>query len=334
MSADAGASVAEIAVSGDRLADAIELLVQSGFRLDSIEPADAPAIAMLSGHGLRVRLDGSASSTRASQPHSGAPTLELTRAGDAGGVGRAGMRYRDVLPSRRGGRFIASHISIDEAGPVADYVHHHDVSVQVIYCLRGWVRVVYEDQGPPFVLEAGDCVLQPPGIRHRVLESSAGLEVLEFTSPAHHTTMVEHELTLPTPTHRPDRRFDGQRFVRHRAADASWGRWWRDSGQARDAGVGTATGGQVGVRAVRPSSSDGARTASHDGELVLWFVLDGAATLQAEGRPDGRLTRNDVVAIPPQIEHALVGCSGDLELVEVTCPDTPNVSSLSPRPPL
>ena len=320
MSADAGASVAEVVLPGDRLEDAIDFLVRLGLRLDSIEPADAPAIAVLSGHGLRVRLDGSRSSTRV---RPAAPALELTRAGDASGVGRAGMRYRDVLPSRHGGRFIASHILIPEGGPVADYVHHHDVRVQVIYCLRGWVRVVYEDQGPPFVLEAGDCVLQPPGIRHRVLDSSAGLEVLEFTSPAHHRTTVEHELTLPTPTHRPDRRFDGQPFVRHRAPDATWDRWWRGGGQARDTSVGAATDGQVGVRAVRPSSCDGASRADHDGELVLWFVVDGAATLQVDGRPDVRLTRNDAVAIPPQIEHALVGCADGLELVEVTCPDTP-----------
>jgi quercetin dioxygenase-like cupin family protein len=41
----------------------------------------------------------------------------------------------------------------------------------MIYCHRGWVRVVYEDQGEPFVMHPGDCVLQPPGIRHRVLEA-------------------------------------------------------------------------------------------------------------------------------------------------------------------
>ena len=325
MSADAGASVTEIVLPAGRLEEAIDFLVRLGLRLDSIEPADAPAIAVLSGNGLRIRLDSSATSTSSPESPPGAPAVELTRAGDVGPVGRAGMRYRDVLPSRQGGRLIASHISIADGGPVADYVHHHDVQFQVIYCLRGWVRVVYEDQGPPFVLEAGDCVLQPPGIRHRVLESSAGLEVLEVTSPAHHTTTVEHELTLPTPTQRPDRRFGGQRFVRHRAADADWGQWWRGNGEARDAGVGAATDDLVGVRAVRPSSSDGASRAHHDGELVLWFVADGATTLQVDGLSDVRLTRNDAVAILPQIEHALVGCSGDLELVEVTCPDRPHL---------
>ena len=192
MSADAGGSVAEIVLPADRLDDAIDFLVRLGLRLDSIEPADAPSVAVLSGHGLRVRLDGSTPSIAAA---SAVPTLEVTRADDAGHIGRAGMRYRDVLPSRYGGRLIASHISIADGGPVADYVHHHDVRFQVIYCLRGWVRVVYEDQGPPFVLEAGDCVLQPPGIRHRVFESSAGLEVVgghEPCSPHDHRRARAH----------------------------------------------------------------------------------------------------------------------------------------------
>ena len=81
---------------------------------------------------------------------------------DSWGVGRAGMRYRDLIPGRLGGRIIASHIRIPGGGPVPDMVHFHSIGFQLIFCYRGWVKVVYEDQGPPFVLGAGDCVLQPP----------------------------------------------------------------------------------------------------------------------------------------------------------------------------
>ena len=84
------------------------------------------------------------------------------------------MLYRDLIPGRLGGRYIASLISIPEGGPVADWVHFHRVAFQMIYVRRGWVRVVYEDQGEPFVMREGDLVLQPPEIRHRVLESSPG----------------------------------------------------------------------------------------------------------------------------------------------------------------
>ena len=107
------------------------------------------------------------------------------------------MLYRDLIPGRLGGRYIASHITIPEGGPVADWVHYHRVAFQMIYVRRGWVRVVYEDQGEPFVMHAGDLVLQPPEIRHRVLESSPGLEVIEIGCPALHETLADHELELP-----------------------------------------------------------------------------------------------------------------------------------------
>ena len=71
------------------------------------------------------------------------------------------MEYRDLLPDRLGGRLIASHIRIRDGGPVPDYVHYHAIDFQLIYVRAGWVRVVYEDQGPPFVMHAGDCVVQP-----------------------------------------------------------------------------------------------------------------------------------------------------------------------------
>ena len=104
-------------------------------------------------------------------------------------------------------------------GPVADWAHFHELALQIIYVRSGWVRVVYEEQGPPFVMEAGDLVLQPPGIRHRVLESSAGLEVIEISCPAMHETLTDHEMQLPNRT-KPSRRFGRQRFLRHVAANA------------------------------------------------------------------------------------------------------------------
>ena len=42
-------------------------------------------------------------------------------------TGRASMMYRDLIPGRQGGRFVASHIKIVEGGDVPDYVHFHKV---------------------------------------------------------------------------------------------------------------------------------------------------------------------------------------------------------------
>src|SRR5436189_891448 len=202
-------------VSAD-FAAALDLLRALGMRLDLIFPADDPHTAVLTHDGTRVRLT---SRPDAPAPSAGLPAfrpeLVVTRAGAAAGEGRAGMRYRDLIPGRLGGRYIASHITIPEGGPVADWVHFHKVRFQMIFCARGWVRVVYEDQGEPFVMQAGDCVLQPPRIRHRVLEASPGLEVVEIGCPALHETLADHDLALPTPRGNAARDLEGQRFRRH-----------------------------------------------------------------------------------------------------------------------
>ncbi|MDQ4037878.1 MAG: AraC family ligand binding domain-containing protein [Actinomycetota bacterium] len=364
-----GIRTAEVVLPCIDLDPTVDFFVdQLGLRLDVIMPADDPAVAALSGHGLRIRLERGGTgdpgelrlacddprawgTDRLTAPNGtriqlvdadpplmipdSPPLFELTRDdGDVGGVGRAGMRYRDLLPKRQGGRFIASHILIPEAGPVPDYVHHHRVRFQLIYCAAGWVRVVYEDQGPAFVLQPGDCVLQPPGIRHRVLESSAGLEVVEIGCPAEHETTAEHLITLPTPEVRPDRVFEGQRFVRHAAADAVWQRWRSPGFECRDTGIGDATDGLGGVRVVRRAgeapqakASGGAagETASvvdllHDGELLFWFLLAGTATLHTHGRPAEPLAKGAAVAVPAGLAHRLSLPSADLELLEVTLP--------------
>src|SRR5207244_8577633 len=62
-------------------------------------------------------------------------TFAIGRARAASEVaGRAGMRYRDLIPGRQEGALIASQIRIERGGPVPDYVHWHDVRAQVIHC--------------------------------------------------------------------------------------------------------------------------------------------------------------------------------------------------------
>ena len=321
-----------------------------GFRVESIRPADDPAVYVVAGHGVRIRLDARATDapgtlrlrvrnpapvavapngTRVEfvasdpplvlPPH--APELRVTRL-DAGAfhVGRAGMRYRDLIPGRLGGRYIASHIVIDDEGPVADYPHSHRVRFQMIYCSRGWVEVVYEDQGPPFVLRAGDCVLQPPRIGHRVLRSSAGLEVIEVGCPADHVTDVEHALDLPTARVDRDRDFDGQRFTRHVAADAAWSPWSRFPGfEARDLGISSATAGLADATVARPRRADAAaHLVAHDEELQLYVLLAGRCELRVDAMAATMLSAGDAVVIPAGTPHAPVDRSGDLELLVVT----------------
>eukprot|EP00927_Polykrikos_kofoidii_P024412 TRINITY_DN22200_c0_g1_i1.p1 TRINITY_DN22200_c0_g1~~TRINITY_DN22200_c0_g1_i1.p1 ORF type:complete len:446 (-),score=78.79 TRINITY_DN22200_c0_g1_i1:98-1435(-) len=206
--------------------------------------------------------------------------------GGAWTTGRAGMRYLDLLPGRLGGRFIASLIHIPTGGPVPDYVHFHRVRFQLIYVVKGWVRVVYEDQGQAFVMESGDCVLQPPQIRHRVLESSSDLYVVEVGCPAEHDTMADHDLELPTASHKPMRDFGGQRFCRHRATESMWKPWRTPGSECRDTGIEAATNGLLGVRVLRQGKSDAkiqepsARCSVHNGELLFCCVLAGKVDLR------------------------------------------------------
>jgi len=328
-----------------------------GFRVAVILPAAEPSVAVITGYGLRIRLQrggggapgvlrllchdpaalaGGASElvapngTRVELVHWDPPltlpplqpsfVLSSLRDGSPWRMGRAGMRYRDLIPDRQGGRFIASHILIPEGGPVPDYVHFHRVRFQMIYCYKGWARVVYEDQGPPFVLKAGDCVLQPPRIRHRVLESSPGLEVIETSCPADHDTLADLELELPTKAVRPDRYFSGQVFVRHEADAATWGPWRSEGFEARDLGIAAATGGVATAHVVRWRGPGNPQPSSHDADLLFTFVLSGAATLQSEGRDSHRLGAGDSFVTPAGLVHGLLECSAGLELLEVASP--------------
>jgi mannose-6-phosphate isomerase-like protein (cupin superfamily) len=299
-------------VCGD-LSLAIDDLRRKGFRLDVIYPADDPAAAVLSrgDETVRVALPSAAPLPRGLPPF--VPEFVLTRAGAAAAQGRAGMLYRDLVPGRLGGRYIASHITITEGGPVSDWVHYHRVLLQLIFVRRGWVRVVYEDQGEPFVMHAGDLVLQPPRIRHRVLESSPGLEVIEISAPALHETFADHELELPSGDD-PGRDFEGQQFLRHVAAKTPWTPF--SGGEAQETGMGQATGGIAEVRVVRAEEGSAIAFPPHQGELVFGSVLEGTARLD-RGAGD-QLGPADAFVIPPGEPWSLSTPSRDFQLLHVT----------------
>jgi len=288
---------------------AIEQWRGEGFRLDSIYPADDPHTAVVSRSGEIVRLTTQPGADRPAGLPPFQPEFVLTRAGNSAGEGRAGMLYRDLIPGRLGGRYIASQITIPAGGPVADWVHFHRIAFQMIYVRRGWVRVVYEDQGDPFVMNEGDLVLQPPGIRHRVLESSPGLEVIEVTAPALHETFADHEMTLPNGVDAA-REFGGQRFLHHVATDTPWTEF--QGGEAQKTAIGGATDGLADVRTIRGPVD----LPPHDGELVFGFVLDGSARLDFGDGFD--LAAGDAFVIPPREAWSVTATSSGFRLLHVT----------------
>ncbi|MCH2078144.1 MAG: cupin domain-containing protein [Rhodobacteraceae bacterium] len=327
-----------------------------GFRLDEIYPADDPQVIVLSGYGLRVRFDqtlegppghlrvlcddpvliagGETSLTSPSGTHVEivplAPAVvmpetqhEFTvrRIADQAPwvIGRAGMHYRDLIPSRLGGSIIASHIRIPDGGPVPDMVHFHSIGFQLIFCLKGWVDLVYEDQGEPFRLEAGNCVIQPPEIRHRVLYASDNIEVIEIGVPAEHVTTIDHDLELPTADFRPDREWDGQRFVHHRAEEAKWEPFRLSGFTSRDTTIAEHTKGVASVHVVRAGEGR-SEWATHDADIHFSFVMSGEVTLEGEGQKDAALSAGDAFVIPPALRTRLSSPSADLEILEVALP--------------
>lgn len=311
----------EIELVCTELGPALELLRALGLLLDELFPADEPHTAIFSHAAAKVRLTTRPGEARLSDLlPSFKPEFILSRSGGEAGEGRAGMRYRDLIPGRLGGRYIASLISIPDGGPVADWVHYHAVAFQMIAVRSGWVRVVYEDQGEPFVMEAGDVVLQPPLIRHRVLESSKGLEVVEIGCPAIHKTFSEHVIELPTATVDEDRVFAGQRFLHHRAAETPWTPI--EGGEAQVTAMGQATAGLAEVRTIRPAGATSIPFKAHDGELVFGFVLEGKAQLAYRNALE--LGSGDAFVIPPGDEWALRNPTPDLRLLHVTTAHIPD----------
>jgi mannose-6-phosphate isomerase-like protein (cupin superfamily) len=332
-----------VRIPADPLDATVDFLERLGFRLEEIAPADDPAEARMTGHGLQLKLDCAyrgdtelvlpAGGTVAPGRYVGPSRLLVEVAGPTAPIvsppapafvhtrfaetpfheGRAGLLYRDLLPSRLGGRWVASHIRAARGGLVNDRVHHHAVRLQLIYCLSGESELVYEDHGPPFPFRAGDLVLQPPGLRHRVLSASEGFEVVEVASPAWHPTSIDHEMALPTPDRAPDRVRSGQRFL-HAVADRCPVRPVAPGVDARDLGLDAPSGGLATARRLSFRTAGTVELREAD-DLRFLFVVEGSGSLQGTS---ATLAARDAVALPPG-QVLLTGAPG-LQVLEVDSP--------------
>jgi quercetin dioxygenase-like cupin family protein len=227
------------------------------------------------------------------------------------------MRYRDLLPAAADADLVASRIHIPQGGPVGDWVHWHEVAFQMIFCWRGRVSVAYEDQGPPIELRAGDCVLQPPQIRHRVLECDPDLEVVEITSPAVHWTRADRELSLPNAALAPARTWSGQRFCLARAAGAVFGPAAQPGFRARDLGIFDATAGRADVQVVRPSDAGGTAPLRLPAARGIHVVLAGSVDLRVAGGLPEHLVAGEARLVAAGAATTLADASPDLELLSV-----------------
>jgi len=100
-------------------------------------------------------------------------------------------QYRDLGIAAATGGLARAHVikMIPPCAPAeVSKRHYHDVEFQMIYVLKGWIKGEYEGAGEVTMRE-GSCWLQPPKIKHTVLDYSEDCELLEIILPADFDTV-------------------------------------------------------------------------------------------------------------------------------------------------
>lgn len=107
---------------------------------------------------------------------------------------RSFFEYRDLgIRQATEGRVVAHVIRAAAGEEFSGQPHLHDTTFQLVYVLKGWIEFEYEGQGI-VRLEAGSCVHQPPGIRHREIGHSPDVEMLEVVMPGDFKTTEVQDL--------------------------------------------------------------------------------------------------------------------------------------------
>ena len=99
------------------------------------------------------------------------------------------FEYRPLgLKELTGGR-VGAHVIRAVPGQHPDAPRHsHALEFQFVYVLKGWAIFEYEGYGQ-HKLVAGSTVYQPPGVKHKEIDHSDDLELIEITSPAEFATI-------------------------------------------------------------------------------------------------------------------------------------------------
>ena len=100
-------------------------------------------------------------------------------------------QYRDLGISAATDGLVQAHV-IQFVPPCrpeeVSKLHYHDVDFQMVYVLKGWIKGEYEGAGV-VTMRQGSCWLQPPRIKHSVLDYSDDCELLEIIMPADFATV-------------------------------------------------------------------------------------------------------------------------------------------------
>ena len=101
-------------------------------------------------------------------------------------------KYRDLGIALATGGMVQAHVIrfIPPFKPEdVSTPHYHDVEFQMIYVLKGWIKSEFEGEGV-HTFNAGSCWIQPPKIKHAVVDYSDDCELLEIVLPADFETVT------------------------------------------------------------------------------------------------------------------------------------------------
>ena len=104
---------------------------------------------------------------------------------------RAYAKYRDLGIANATSGMVQAHVIrfVPPCRPEeVSKLHLHDVEFQMIYVLKGSMTTELEGQGA-ITMRQGSCWIQPPRIKHKVLDYSDDCEVLEIVLPADFKTV-------------------------------------------------------------------------------------------------------------------------------------------------
>tara|TARA_Y100000590_G_C15684130_1_gene1000943 strand:+ start:138 stop:1208 length:1071 start_codon:yes stop_codon:yes gene_type:complete len=297
------------------------------FKLVEIYPAESPEVAILSGHGMRIRLETNTSlnpgririakknisnlnKSKKTFLASNGTEIEIVQESTNHSLlfsneemqvnnfdednwlnGRAGMLYRNLINEKTKVNFIASHIKIPKGGPVNDKVHYHEINFQIIFCFNGWAKVVYENQGDPITLSKFDCILQPPKIRHKVLESSDNLEVLELTVPGRHSTKIDNKMILPNNIIDKEKLFSNMKFCYFNYKNSQIEKSDTSNILCRNTNIDIATNYKASVE-ILESQSIARYQINNKNKIFFIFVLDGKITINENQNQSYILKKN------------------------------------------
>ena len=160
---------------------------------------------------------------------------------------------------------------------------------------------------------------QPPQIRHQVLESSDGLEVLEIGLPAEHMTTLDHAMKLPTGENLPGRNYHGQRFSYHQSAEASWQSRQLPELMCAKTDVLTDSGELADVQYIKSNQPIAATMdLQHRDALRFYYVTGGQVTLSGQDQEAVTLQERDSFVLPPEIQMQWHNFSAGFQCIEFT----------------